>query len=86
MYDEEDDDQEEYRDNWHDYGQVVNVGPDRMWLPPIAAHQIRALQYRQNGYGRRPVDYCPVDGSRLVPYVGVWRCSCGYRLAWTLAE
>jgi hypothetical protein len=82
MYDED------YRDygNDYDYGQVVNVGPDRMWLPPIAAHQIRALQYRQAGHGRRPVEYCPNDSSRLVPYVGVFRCSCGYRLAWTLAE
>jgi hypothetical protein len=89
-YDDEDNDEDDDngRDNdgryWED-GVVVNLGPDRLWLPPIAAYQIAILWRRQAGGGNKPVEYCPTDGERLEPYVGVWRCSCGYRKAWTEA-
>jgi len=71
-----------YDEDDHRQDAAVNMDHERQWLPPLAEYQIRHLRERQRGYTRAAVEYCPNDGSRLEPYVGVWRCSCGFRQPW----
>ena len=83
-YDDEDRYDEEYENEYADHwqGPLVNLDAHRQWLPPLFEYQIRHLRDRQAGRTQAAVEYCPTDGSRLEPYVGVWRCSCGYRRPW----